>query len=315
MLDHPIGEYIVAGVGLAYVALCLIAILVALVKPRTWQRKVLAGLVVAALASILPINGYEDYRRTKGAEAEFRLKQLKAVNLFKRRCAIAGERRRQVVDNVQGIVWMKWRSHDINFGNQFALDDPFGKDCWGEGCIRDLLRPTNVNSYVELVEKFKDGYQFVETIDPEDGVRYRYTAVIKPLEGNREEYKDNSRRTGYGSERQDAFVALIRTPIAEFTSRYGVTWDDISTREDRENWIAGGALKVIDFQSEEVIAVRAGFMVDPGVGSTAGFRKPWLFAERHSCPELVDDAGNPTRAGFTRRFVFSVLHFPKQRPQ
>ena len=68
--------------------------------------------------------------------------------------------------------------------------------------------------------------------------------------------------------------------------RYGVVYDDISTREEREYWIAGSSLKVVDLQTNEVIAERIGYMVDWAQGSRAGQRSPWLFAADNACPDF-----------------------------
>jgi hypothetical protein len=64
-----------------------------------------------------------------------------------------------------------------------------------------------------------------------------------------------------------------------------VTWADISTREDRARWVAGGVIQVIDLSTQEVIAERKGFMWDYGMGSRSGGRSPWAFAKDVACPE------------------------------
>ena len=43
------------------------------------------------------------------------------------------------MDNVEGVVWMKWRNKQDNLSDQFRLDDPYGHDCGGEECIEQLL--------------------------------------------------------------------------------------------------------------------------------------------------------------------------------
>lgn len=93
-----------------------------------------------------------------------------------------------------------------------------------------------------------------------------------------------------------------------------MTWDDISTREEREYWIAGSSLKVIDLQTNQVIAERIGYMVDWAQGSRAGERSPWLFAADTACPSFFSNPSKPNfdhastaQLGQTRRFVFRVL--------
>lgn len=93
-------------------------------------------------------------------------------------------------------------------------------------------------------------------------------------------------------------------------------FDDISTREERSNWIAGSSLKVVDLDREKVIAERVGYMIDWAQGSRAGGRSPWLFAADNACPEFDRDFPvasrlkshkNRNQLHQTARFVEKVL--------
>ena len=90
---------------------------------------------------------------------------------------------------------------------------------------------------------------------------------------------------GGGTVRQTRFV-LDKTLSPGAQPRYGVTYDDISTREEREYWIAGSSLKVIDLKKNEVMAERIGYMMDRGQGNTSGGRSPWLVAADNACPSF-----------------------------
>jgi hypothetical protein len=100
-----------------------------------------------------------------------------------------------------------------------------------------------------------------------------------------------------------------------------VTYDDISTLEDRQYWIAGSSLKVIDLETNEVLAERVGYMVDIKQGDRAGGRVPWLFAADHACPAFgrefkgfIEARGHGSasmQARQTQDFVEKVLR-PKQ---
>jgi hypothetical protein len=96
------------------------------------------------------------------------------------------------------------------------------------------------------------------------------------------------------------------------TPRYGVTYDDISTCEERDYWIAGSSLKVIDLQTNEVMAERIGYMMDPGQGSNSGGRSPWLMAARYACPKFGPEKVGVPRSFYqahqTRNFVEKILH-------
>ena len=87
-----------------------------------------------------------------------------------------------------------------------------------------------------------------------------------------------------------------------------VTYDDISTHEDRTFWIAGSSLKVIDLQTNEVIAERVGYMVDRGQGNQSGGRSPWSYAPYSACPSFVTaPSGAPNQLWQTRNFVHRIL--------
>jgi hypothetical protein len=197
--------------------------------------------------------------------------------MWQERCKTAGEKIYKTVENVEGIYLMKVRPSEINFADQFKLDDPYGSDMTGDTYILNFLRGFHHQSKVELYlgSPPRLGYSYVETQDLKDDQRYRYTGRIEEpwqtdkhyLQGYTRFVLDKARATGP-------------------TPRYGVTYDDISTREEREYWIAGSSLKVIDMQTNEVIAERIGYMVDWAQGSRAGGRSPWLFAADNACPNF-----------------------------
>jgi len=177
---------------------------------------------------------------------------------------------------VEGVYLLKLRPQEINYGNQFALDDPYGSDLGGDGYIESFVRGSyqaNTTGTSAPGSPPRLGYLYVDAVDPKDGVRYRYTGRLEePWQTNKSFLK------GYVRFVLDKVVAPGPAP------RYGVVYDDLSTREEREYWIAGSSLKVIDLQTHEVLAERVGYMVDLFQGSSAGGRAPWLWAADHACP-------------------------------
>lgn len=239
----------------------------------------------------------------------------KAMALFAERCKSSGETIKRTVENVDGVVWMKWRepySNAGNFAEQFKLNDPFGRDCGAETCIADLLRVSKgAELNPEEARRQSRGYRFVETLDPRDGQRYRYTATLGH-NWSEESVERSKRETGEGPSMHSYRMKLVREPIEAFSARFGIVWEDASTEEDRKYWIAGGKLFVVDLSSNERLAQRVGYMVDQGQGSQEGGRSPWLFARRNACPALVDNDGRHTEIGFTSRFALRVLRRPSQ---
>jgi hypothetical protein len=234
-----------------------------------------------------------------------------AMAMFAERCKKSGEFIHRTVSGVDGIFLMKVRPSEINYGQQFAMTDPYGHDFVGEDYTESFLRGFYAQNSAgstrpagaapQLV-----GFEYVEAVRPSDGVRYRYSGRIEePWLTNKSYLKGYTR-----------FVADRSTPGIP-PPRYGVTYEDISTREDREYWIAGSSLKILDLTTKEVIAERVGYMVDAGQGSGAGGRSPWLFAFDHACPSFQARSNTPGPAAplalyQTARFVEKVLQ-PKAR--
>jgi hypothetical protein len=111
---------------------------------------------------------------------------------------------------------------------------------------------------------------------------------------------------------------LDKVPAPDPAPRYGVTYDDISTREDRDYWIAGSSLRVIDLQTNEMMAERIGYMMDRGQGNDSGGRAPWLFAADHACPRFGPENTRETpRSAYqdiqTRNFVEKILHIVPEK--
>jgi hypothetical protein len=245
---------------------------------------------------------------------ELTARQKQAVAMFTEHCRTAGEKIHRTVENVERIYLLKIRT-TINYEDQFRLDDPYGhdsiKDQYLLNFLRGFYRQQSPNWNFPRI-----GYFYVEAEDPSDGRRYQYTGerrAVSKKDANAPAVRfELQRDPNYDLNNYD-FV-LERRPASGPTPRYGVTFSDISTRDDREYWIAGSSLKVIDLQTGEVIAERIGYMVDIGQGSTAGGRSPWLLAADHACPSFnrnrqrsVPGPGFSAQAGQTLDFVQKVL--------
>lgn len=227
--------------------------------------------------------------------------------LFDQHCSTSGERIFRTVDDVDGIFLMKLRL-TRNLDKQYELDDPYGSDLEHDAYIASFLKPTydvKVMSTIvvpkPLRKHYPTGFQFVEAVDRADGRRYRYTASIEePGQSNPHYLKG-------------VFRSVVAKDISSRpTPRYGVTFDDISTPRDRQYWIAGSSLKIVDLVKNEVIAERIGYMFDPAQGSKAGYRSPWIEAASFACPSFGLPYAANYQAGQTIRFTEKVLH-PKRR--
>ena len=231
-------------------------------------------------------------------------RQATARAMWTERCKASGEKIHKVIEDVDGIFLMKVRDSS-NHDDQFKLDDPYGSDSTNKNYILNFLR----GFYHQNSQKFfpgsppRVGYRFVEAIDPKDGLRYRYVGRFEePWQ------TDKSYLKGYIRFVFDKTLATGPAP------RYGVTYDDLSTRQEREYWIAGSSLRVVDLQTNEVIAERIGYMVDWAQGSRAGGRSPWLFAADNACPNFqrnplqpIPRPAFPAQGAQTLDFVEKVL--------
>ncbi len=227
----------------------------------------------------------------------------KAEAMFAERCKKSGEFIHRTAESVEGVLLMKVRmSH--NHGDQYRMSDPYGHDSTGTEYVKEFLYGRNENGYLTLNAPIASlGYRYAEAIDEQDGKRYHYTGGMKDVTRTTSILAGGDGRTQFTSRE---FV-LDKTPALGPIPRYGVTYEDISTREDRDYWIAGSSLRVIDLQTNEVMAERVGYMMDRGQGNKSGGRSPWLLAARNACPSFPVNSGHAEQVGQTRNLVERVL--------
>ena len=243
------------------------------------------------------------FAQTPGTKESPQERLAKAEAMFQERCKTAGERIVRTVGNVDGVLLMKIRPKGTNYASQFQLDDPYGHDSTEDEYIKSFLYGRNDNGFLSLPDKaIRRGYYYVEAVGPGDGKRYRYTGRIDEPWKYDSSYSNTYKR----------FV-LDKVPAKGEGPRYGVTYDDISTREEREYWIAGSSLKVIDLELNEIIAERIGYMMDRGQGNRSGGRSPWLLAASHACPKFPINGGSTDQGNQTRNFVEKVLQIKQEK--
>ncbi len=244
---------------------------------------------------------------------EEKARQAEVQRLFSVGCKRSGEFIHRTVSNVEGILLLKMRPTKYSPYDQNAVD-PYGYDFdWGyqdkpPPYIGTFLIGKDKNGHHrETGPTIEPGYRYVDAVDPVDGKRYRYTGGLKDV--------THTESILIGGDGKTKFVTrdfvVEREPAPGPAPRYGVTYNDITTPEERSYWIAGSSLQVIDLQTNEVIAERIGYMVDFAQGATPGGRQPWTFARKNkgwSCPALnIQSYG-------ARRFVEKVLLIPDAQP-
>lgn len=309
MLDHWLGSEALQGIR--WVLWGLTALLLWLVWTRPWRKADRALAVFFVLALSIALLAPTSF---KGVSTGNR--QEKAMAMWKERCLKAGEFIHQTVEGVEGVYLLKVRPPGVNYSDQFALNDPYGSDVSGMGVIETFLYKGAAPD--KEPAPAIHGYRYVVAKDVDDGQLYRFTGgwVSTRKKDVKSPWIQDELKRNPKLDLNVYDFQLQRSP-PEPLPRYGVTWDDISTREEREYWIAGSSLRVIDLQTNRVIAERIGYMVDWAQGSRAGNRSPWLFAADTACPAFRDpnlprvQPASSAQGGQTYRFVSKVLK-PKQ---
>ena len=310
MIELGPGADLLRGIGTFFWLLVLGALAAALLKPRTWIGKLIATSIVIGLFVAYP--GRWAWERKKEVDA-YHAALAKAEAVFHERCKTAGEKIYKTVDNVEGVLLMKLRT-DSRFHYQ-DLEDPFGANgnSWGEDYITSFLAGRvqdgkiswqwfdSVNAFV------KPGYAYVDAVDPKDGRRYRYSGAIRAVRK-----KDTTAPAIQAEMQRDPNYDLNmyrfvvdKVPATGPEPRYGVIFEDLTTPEERAQWVAGGSFKVIDLKTREVLAERIGYLMDRGLGSTATARTPWRHAVRWSCPDFYVE--NKKKINWDREFSEQVL--------
>ena len=256
------------GVAILY-WLVLIGLLVGIARS---DMERLAKIIVSAFLCIImigwPVRNEILLQQRQQAGRE---RLAKAEAIFEERCKTAGEKIYKTAEGVEGIYLVKVRKDDPFPTTNQNAEDPYGSmgDDSGDEFIRSFLQGRDAKGNRSRWYNDRPGYRYIETIDPGDGKRYRYTGEMRPLR-----------------EGADPQMTFRKEPAPRPMPRYAVDFEDLTTPDERMQWIAGGALRVIDLETNEVMAERIGYMVDRGLGAKGGGRQPWAYAAREwSCPQ------------------------------
>jgi hypothetical protein len=295
MRDYWLTQELLKAAGFGYIAVCLIALGVALWLPKRWWGKVIAAAVVLAIATILPLQAKKEIKQEQVQVDDFKQRQAKAKALFDERCKTAGEKIYKTVEGVESVELIGTRgSFDIaNYADANWKYAGFPGESSGSQYIAEFLyyhKPRDGQYARSLGSKpdGKRGYPAVFT--SEDGQIYRYQLLESSKYVN-----DPDPLKAYASKE---FTKSVN-------ARFSVVYEDISKPNDRLSWIAGGKVMVIDRKDNSVIGEFIRYAFEPGLGNTHGERSPWAFSMQ--CP--VTSYGG--RTGHIRSFVEQVI-IPKQ---
>jgi len=229
------------------------------------------GVGACAIAAAIAVGA----ERVRG----FGFPSLEAAHThFQKSCSKkSGERIYQTKDSVRGIYLQRPRERptDADLRDRYWMGDPYGFVIYPPVEIARYLQFLDENNIPTRKKSARPSYEYV--VVPKDVGYVRYTLA---------------------SENEALVPKLLDTQ----PSRCVVSWEDISTKEDRIHWVAGSRLSVRDIVSGRLLGERTAYVFDAGQGSIRGARKPWLVARyANACP--------PKRRGVAddRLFVERVL--------
>ena len=163
----------------------------------------------------------------------------------------AGEFIYKTVENVEGIYMMRPRKEatDNEMEHLYALEDPYGQ------VLGEDRKPQD--SYVQPA---LGKYEFLEM--PISNPKSSDDKGKKFRRYYRDPNAHPGRRYQTAINGSSVFVPYIVAEAENSTikSRYGYTWRGITRAHDHELGIVGGELIILDIQTEQVLAVRRGYM-------------------------------------------------------
>lgn len=287
MRDYWLTNSLLTAVGMGYLVFALVAVVSAFTLPKRLISRIVLTVVVVVIVSAPLLHSRQQYQQAQAEAEQARQRLEEARLLFEERCKGAGERIVERVTGVEGIRILKLRSNKyLNLQDQFTLEDPYGYDFDAKGNVHSMLWPRRPDG--ELDSSIREGPAYRYVIYPGSSGGDLMQAELGP------------------GVLQNGAIEVITFPAKE-SPRYGVTYEDISTPKDREFWIAGSSLKVVDLTTGKTIAERVGWMMDPGQGDKSGWRSPWEGARWNACPEFPRRNDRPIQIYQTRNFVEKVL--------
>jgi len=251
----------------------------AIFKPKKMRHKLLWSALVLSVF-ILPLV----LIRIEGEhERKIWLRQVESAKAFlNTRCQNprVGKHIKRTVENVAGLRLINVR---LPAGAARESDqnmvDPYG-GMHDDGGLKYIIPFLTTRSSAGP-EAY---YTFVDAPSLLDGTLHRYSIVASdhsvPPHGT--VFEKNGKPFNYDNPEKREVV--LQVPAPDASPRYGVEFEDLTTSEERSKWVAGGAIRVIDQSTGEVIAELVGYMMGQGFGSN---RSSWVVRNTDwTCPSL-----------------------------
>jgi hypothetical protein len=163
----------------------------------------------------------------------------------------AGEFIYKTVENVEGLYMMRPRREatDYELEHLYALEDPYGQIVGESDLPQDYY-----------VQPAMGKYDFLELPTIDSAKRAELSGKYKRYYRDAQAHPNRKYQTAING--QFVFVPYIvaEANVPAIKSHYGFTWRGVQRPHDRELGIAGGELIVLDLKTQEVVAVRRGFI-------------------------------------------------------
>ena len=275
-----------------------IAVVIVLVWALSERFKVKKGyriivvVLVAYLVSLfwtMPIKQKEKQTLAQYNETQAKYEQAKAV--FDEQCKKAGEKIYRTVDNVDGIMLLKvWGENETGSYHALVNDQMWEYAAWegsgGRTYIGRFLLEYSYSKEIEGIDKI--GYTYVDVSDNDQFIHY----VGNLNHENWKDYKSNGEI------------------ISKSSARYALTFETDVSPELRKYWVAGVTFKIIDLQTNELLAEKTIFNFSQTLGKRI-HGLSWV-ADNLKCgierrKEAQKKIGKSAELGEIAEFVFFVL--------
>ena len=226
-------------------------------KVKQWAYKAIGVAIVVGLFGYQPLRDWQEAEKREAYARE-------AWSYFKKKCDTeSGEKISRTFTDVRSVLVVKPLppAKPDDEIDQFWYGDPYSSPPHSG---RGVSNATALTLNSRRPSGPQKGLDFVEIRnDAGDG----YLRIHRPASNDERARKEE-----------------IKMPV----SKFGVSWEDISTPGDRKYWVAGSRLSIIDLKDGSVVAERIGFLIEPGFGSHGSQRRPWLTGRTPgtTCPPI-----------------------------
>jgi len=252
-------DYLLIGLFILW----LIWIAIGIYDPARGRRlrSSILGLITLALVAWWGYGNYQERQAWEVRQAYFKA----AWDHFHKRCESAHVTYYKSVPPQDAVFIMKpaERATSAQLKDQFWMGDPYDLPDEPKSEANGLLfRQKTLLPTGSPHANQRGGFDYVEAPHPD-----------KP--GKFMRYKLWSQRGNVNGE--PLYEMWQPTEVDHRLARYGYTWDDISTKDDRHFWVAGGRLRVVDLATGEVVAERVGYVIERHFGATGPTfnQTPW----------------------------------------